>query len=209
MTMIARLTGILAEAEPTEIIVDVQGVGYSVSIPLSTFEKLPPLREAVTVHTHFHMREDNIQLFGFATKEERALFRMLVDNVQGVGPKVALNVLSCVSLDSFVNSVANGDVKGLSRINGVGKRTAERMVVELKDKIDAIGKGVIGSAVAVSGNAAAKSGISQEMSDAIAALESLGYKRDASEKAVRSVAEKETGASTEQLLRKALASLNS
>ena len=149
-----------------------------------------------------------MQLFGFATKEERALFRMLMDNVQGVGPKVALNVLSCVSLDSFVTSVANGDVKALSRINGVGKRTAERMVVELKDKIDAIGKGVIGSAVAASGNAA-KPGIAQEALDAIAALESLGYKRDAAEKAVRSAAEKEEGASTEQLLRKALAILNS
>ena len=207
--MIARLTGILAEAEPTEIIVDVHGVGYSVSVPLSTFDKLPPVGQSVTIHTHFIMREDSMQLFGFATKDERALFRMLVDNVQGVGPKVALNVLSCVSLDSFVNSVANGDVKGLSRINGVGKRTAERMVVELKDKIDAIGKGVIGSAVAVSGNASAKPGISQEVSDAIAALESLGYKREAAEKAVRAVAEKEAGASTEQLLRKALATLNS
>lgn len=206
--MIARLTGILVEAEPTEIIVDVQGVGYSVSVPLSTFDKLPPVGQQVTIHTHFHLREDCMQLFGFATKEERALFRMLMDNVQGVGPKVALNVLSCVSLDSFVTSVANGDVKALSRINGVGKRTAERMVVELKDKIDAIGKGVIGSAVAASGNAA-KPGIAQEALDAIAALESLGYKRDAAEKAVRSAAEKEEGASTEQLLRKALAILNS
>ncbi len=206
--MIARLTGILVEAEPTEIIVDVQGVGYSVSVPLSTFDKLPPVGQQVTIHTHVHLREDCMQLFGFATKEERALFRMLMDNVQGVGPKVALNVLSCVSLDSFVTSVANGDVKALSRINGVGKRTAERMVVELKDKIDAIGKGVIGSAVAASGNAA-KPGIAQEALDAIAALESLGYKRDAAEKAVRSAAEKEEGASTEQLLRKALAILNS
>ncbi|MBR6373719.1 MAG: Holliday junction branch migration protein RuvA [Victivallales bacterium] len=206
--MIARLTGILVEAEPTEIIVDVQGVGYSVSVPLSTFDKLPPVGQQVTIHTHFHLREDCMQLFGFATKEERALFRMLMDNVQGVGPKVALNVLSCVSLDSFVTSVANGDVKALSRINGVGKRTAERMVVELKDKIDAIGKGVIGSAVAASGNAV-KPGIAQEALDAIAALESLGYKRDAAEKAVRSAAEKEEGASTEQLLRKALAILNS
>ena len=207
--MIARLTGILVEAEPTEIIVDVQGVGYSVSVPLSTFDKLPSVGQQVTIHTHFHLREDCMQLFGFATKEERALFRMLMDNVQGVGPKVALNVLSCVSLDSFVTSVANGDVKALSRINGVGKRTAERMVVELKDKIDAIGKGVIGSAVAASGNAASKPGIAQEALDAIAALESLGYKRDAAEKAVRSAAEKEEGASTEQLLRKALAILNS
>ena len=206
--MIARLTGILVEAEPTEIIVDVQGVGYSVSVPLSTFDKLPPVGQQVTIHTHFHLREDCMQLFGFATKEERALFRMLMDNVQGVGPKVALNVLSCVSLDSFVTSVANGDVKALSSINGVGKRTAERMVVELKDKIDAIGKGVIGSAVAASGNAV-KPGIAQEALDAIAALESLGYKRDAAEKAVRSAAEKEEGASTEQLLRKALAILNS
>ena len=206
--MIARITGTLVEAEPTEIVVDVQGVGYAISVPLSTFEKLPQVGSTVTIHTHFLMREDNVQLFGFCTKEERALFRMLIDSVQGVGPKVALNVLSCISMDGFVNAVASGDIKGLSKINGVGKRTAERMVVELKDKIDSIGKGVIGSAVALTEMAAA-SKLPQEIADAIAALESLGYKRDAAEKAVWNIAEKESGASTEQLLRKALAILNS
>ena len=154
------------------------------------------------------MREDSLQLFGFATKQERALFRMLVDSVQGVGPKVALNVLSCISMDSFVAAVAAGDVKALSKINGVGKRTAERMVVELKDKIDSIGKGVIG-AVAAAGSKGQDSVVSQEMADAIAALESLGYRKDAAEKAVSSIAADQPGASTEQLLRKALALLNS
>lgn len=192
----------------TEVVVDVHGVGFSVSVPISTYEKLPTPGGEVTLYTHLQMREDNLQLFGFATREERSLFRLLTSSVSGVGPKLALNVLSCVTIDGFAAAITNSDIKTLSKINGIGKRTAERMVVELKDKVGSF------SGTASSGGGKPGSVLnhgSQEMADAIAALETLGFRNDAALKAVQQICDGsgETAPSAEQLIRKALALLNS
>ena len=203
--MISRLHGTLIERDFTEVVVDVNGVGYSVSIPLSTYDKLPPLNAEVTLFTVLAVREDNMQLFGFFTREERTLYSLLVDAVSGIGPKLALSVLSGISIDSFLRAVSDGDVKSLSKINGIGKRTAERIVLELKDKLGSLSALSAGT----SGGAATTVHETQAIADAKAALESPGYKRDVAEKAVKELVAKEPNASAEQLIRKALALLNS
>ena len=132
--MIGMLTGKLIEKEFSCCLLDVSGVGYEVLIPLSTFDRLPLGEDQVTLFIHTAVREDAITLFGFATREEKKLFQQLI-NVSGVGGKLALNVLSAMPAANFCAAVVSGDVKTLSRINGVGKRTAERLIVELKDKL--------------------------------------------------------------------------
>ena len=201
--MISRLHGILVERDFTEVVIDVNGVGYSVSIPLSTYDKLPPLNDEVTLFTVLAVREDNMQLFGFSTREERMLYKLLVEAVSGIGPKLALSVLSGISIDGFLRAVSSSDVKSLSKINGIGKRTAERIVLELKDKL--------GSFASLSAENTAGGNLheTQAISDAKAALESLGSKRDVAEKAVKELVAKEPEASAEQLIRKALVLLNS
>ncbi len=137
--MITFLHGKLIEALPTQVIVDVNGVGYEVLIPLSSFDKLPQPGGAVKLLTHLAIREDAHTLYGFMTTAERDLFRLLVNTVSGIGPKIALNILSGISVTAFRGAVAGGDVKALSQISGVGKKTAERIIVELRDKIGAAG----------------------------------------------------------------------
>src|SRR4051812_43193540 len=124
---------------PTQITVDVSGVGYDVLIPLSSYDKLPQVGHEVKVLTHLAIREDAHVLYGFMSAQERELFRMLINNVSGIGPKIALNILSGMNVTAFRGAVANGDVKALSQISGVGKKTAERIVVELKGKVGAAG----------------------------------------------------------------------
>lgn len=206
--MISRLKGILLEADFTEVVIDVQGVGFALTVPLSTFDKLPLPGNEVTLFTYLQVREDALQLYGFASSEERALFKLLTAAVSGIGPKLALNVLSCVSIDAFTAAVADGDIKALSRINGIGKRTAERIVLELKDKLPAIKS---------PGNTDAKAARilpreSQEAADAVSALETLGFKHDAANNAIRKVLDEsgpDAAPTAEQLIRKALALLNS
>ena len=140
--MIARLTGELAESSCTACVIDAGGVGYDVSIPLSTFDKLPHPGERVRLYIHTQVREDAITLFGFATQEERELFRYLI-NVSGIGGKLALSVLSTMPVSAFCAAIATNDIKAISRINGIGKRTAERLVVELRDKLSAAGTGTV------------------------------------------------------------------
>ena len=195
--MIGLLSGKLVEKEFTSCLIDVNGVGYEVQIPLSTFDKLPLENESVTLFIHTAVREDAITLFGFAGKEEKKLFQQLI-NVSGVGGKLALNVLSAMPAASFCAAVGSGDVKALSRINGVGKRTAERLIVELRDKLAGIDPG---SAPPVSGSAAA---------DAAAALEQLGFRKDAVNKVVNSLLTElpEAERTTENLIRAALLKLN-
>jgi len=137
--MIAFLQGKLVEALPTQVIVDVNGVGYEALIPLSSFDKLPPPGGAVKLLTQLIVREDAHILYGFMTAAERDLFRLLIHNVSGIGPKTALNILSGMNVVAFRGAVATGDVKSLSQISGVGKKMAERIVVELRDKIGAAG----------------------------------------------------------------------
>src|SRR5215471_16354186 len=135
--MISFLHGKLIEALPTQVVLEVNGVGYEVLIPLSSYDKLPQPGQEVKLLTHLAIREDAHVLYGFMSAAERDLFRLLINTVSGIGPKIALNVLSGISVTAFRGAVANSDVKALSQISGVGKKTAERIVVELKDKVGA------------------------------------------------------------------------
>jgi Holliday junction DNA helicase RuvA len=178
-TMITFLHGKLIEALPTQVVVDVRGVGYEALIPLSSYDKLPSPGQDVKLLTQLVIREDAHTLYGFMSAEERDLFRLLVNNVSGIGPKIALNVLSGISTVAFRGAVASSDFKALSQISGVGKKTAERIVVELKDKI-----GLAGAWEASS----AKHGLSapeQRINDAVLALLALGFKQNEAHDAVR------------------------
>src|SRR5271170_7888441 len=171
LRMIAFLHGKLIEALPTQVVVDVNGVGYEVLIPLSSFDKLPPPGGDVTLLTQLIVREDSHVLYGFATAAERDLFRMLIHSVSGIGPKTALNILSGVSVTAFRGAVATSDVKALSQISGVGKKTAERIIVELRDKIGAAGAWEAASAKH------SLSSEDQKLNDAMLALMALGFKQ--------------------------------
>jgi len=198
--MITFLDGTLEEALPTQIVVSVQGVGYQVLIPLSSFDRLPALGSRVKVLTHLQVREDAHVLYGFATAEERDLFRLLVEHVSGIGPKLALAVLSGMSVLSFKAAVVNGAVAEISRVKGVGKKTAERIVLELKDKV-----GVAAAWEAASHRQ--EEGVA-EINDAVLALISLGYKQVDAHKAVKQAVEAAPGRQTaEELVRKALKAL--
>ena len=168
--MITHLKGQLAESSPGHVIIDVQGVGYEVLIPSSSFAKLPAPGQSIQLLTHFIVREDAQLIFGFYTREERELFRLLVGAVSGIGPKIALNVLSSMTPSDFVSSVKGADTKPLSQISGLGKKTAERIVVELKDKIASI---PFLQALATPTSSPKSDPIAE---DAIAALTQLGYK---------------------------------
>src|SRR5208282_5454712 len=135
--MITFLNGKLVESLPTQVVVEVNGVGYEALIPLSSFDKLPPPGQPVKLLTQLVIREAAHVLYGFMTSAERDLFRLLVSTVAGIGPKIALNILSGMNATAVRGAVAGGDVKSLSQISGVGKKTAERIVVELRDKIGA------------------------------------------------------------------------
>ena len=196
--MIAFLSGILAESSASSCVVDVNGVGYEILIPVSTFEKLPHPGEKVKLLIHMQVREDAITLFGFYSSEEKQLFCKLID-VSGVGGKLALNVLSTMPAGNFSSAIASGDVKAISRISGIGKRTAERLIVELKGKLDLAG-GSDGASVLPSNEA---------VNDAALALEQLGFKRDAVNKTLNTLiseipAEEQT---SEKLLRAAIMKL--
>lgn len=161
--MIGRLSGILLEKNPPQILLDVQGVGYEVDVPMSTFYNLPVLHEKVVLHTHFVVREDAQLLYGFVTQEERAAFRQLL-KISGVGPKLALSVLSGLSMGDLAHAVANKDAGRLTRIPGVGKKTAERLLLELQGKFS------VGDTGAAQGAA-----VTSNDSDIINALLALGY----------------------------------
>ncbi len=179
--MIARLSGTLVEVKPTLAVLDVHGVGYELAIPLGTFSALPPAGEKAVLHVHTHVREDALQLFGFATREEKAVFERLL-SVSGIGPRVALTVLSGLPLPELVGAIVSQNARLLATIPGVGKKLAERLGLELKEKLGGFGLG--GPAPA------AKTSI---VDDAIGALQNLGYKalqaEQAVEKAVRAVGE--------------------
>lgn len=180
--MITYLQGKLVDALPTQVTVDVQGMGYEVLIPLSSFDKLPKPGHEVKILTHLVVREDAHVLYGFMTATERELFRLLIATVSGIGPKIALNILSGMNPTAFRGAVSNGDVKALSQISGVGKKTAERIVVELRDRFGAAGAWEASSA---------KHGLSaedQKMNDAILGLIALGYKQAEAHEAVRAAA---------------------
>ena len=193
--VIAFLEGKLVDSLPTRVLVNVNGVGYEVLIPLSTYEKLPPVDSRVKLLTHLQVREDEHVLFGFLSADERDLFKLLVNHVSGVGPKLALVALSGCSPEQLRTAVVQNNVGFLSKIKGVGKKTAERIVVELRDKL--------GVAQAWAGNASpvSVSPAQQRQSDALMALISLGYKQPDALKALKQVDGK---VSTEEMVREAL-----
>jgi len=197
--MIAFLEGRLVEALPTQVVVEVHGVGYEVFIPLSSFDKLPAPGQPVRLLTHLAVREDAHVLYGFATAAERDLFRLLVHHVSGIGPKLALNILSGMSPAAFRGAVAAGDVKALSRISGVGRKTAERLVVELRDKVGAAGTWEAAS------EQRALTPAEQRLNDAVLALIALDFKPPEAHEAVRA-AQAMLGpeATVEELVRAAL-----
>jgi Holliday junction DNA helicase RuvA len=171
--MIGRLTGILLEKNPPQILLDVQGVGYELDVPMSTFYNLPALNEKVVLHTQFVVREDAHLLYGFLSNEERLAFRQLL-KISGVGPKLALSVLSGLSLSDLASAVANKDAGRLTKIPGVGKKTAERLLLELQGKFVVTGGSVAqGAATSASGN------------DIVNALQSLGYNEKEADWAVK------------------------
>ncbi len=193
--MIGQLYGRLLDKSPTRVLLDVSGVGYEVIIPLSTFEKLGSIGENVTLLTHLHVREDVLQLFGFASHNEKHLFQLLLA-VNGVGPKLAQGILSGCSVEMFCNYVKQNAPAALTAIPGIGKKTAERLVMELRDRI-----GQWEIAQEKSGLPQGPAALSEE---ALLALISLGYPRNEAGKAIRQVLAEHENPPVEELLKLAL-----
>lgn len=198
--MITFLEGTLVEALPTHVVVAVHGVGYHVLIPLSSYDKLPAPGAQIKILTHLSIREDAHVLYGFMTAAERDLFRLLVTHVSGIGPKTALDVLSGTSVMSFKAAVVEGDAKSLAQVKGIGKKTAERIIVELKDKVG------IAAAWEAASAAHGPSPQDVQVNDAVLALISLGYKQLDAHKAVRKVVDEKGGGlvPSDELVRHAL-----
>jgi Holliday junction DNA helicase RuvA len=198
--MITFLEGILVEAYPTHAVLNVHGVGYHISIPLSSYDRLPSLGSQLHLLTHLQVREDAHVLYGFATPEERDLFRLLIHHVSGIGPKTALDVLSGSSVTSFQAAVVAGDFKALSQVKGIGKKTAERIILELKDKVG------IAAAWEAASASHAPDPRAHEMNDAVLALIALGYKQVDALKAVKAFLDTKPGEEipSDALLREAL-----
>ncbi len=199
--MIAFLKGSLVESLPTQIVVDVNGVGYQVFIPLSSFDKLPQPGAPITILTHLTVREDAHILYGFMTTAERDLFRLLIHHVSGVGPKLGLAVLSGMSVTQFKAAVVASDTTSISKISGLGKKTAERIALELKDKVG------VAAAWEAASDTHGPDPAAIAINDAVLALISLGYKQVEALKAVTKIAAASaTSPSSEELVRAALKS---
>ncbi len=192
--MIGRLKGLLIHKAPPWIVVDVHGVGYELEAPMSTFYDLPEVGREVFLFVHHAQKEDSVSLYGFLREAERRLFRD-VQKVSGIGARIALAVLSGVSVDDFARLVQTGDVAALTRIPGIGKKTAERMVVELRDRAADLGSGPLATASGVPGD---------PLTEAITALQALGYKPAEAERMARKAAA--DGDPAESIIRKALQS---
>jgi Holliday junction DNA helicase RuvA len=196
--MIAQLRGTLVDKRPNQVLVDVGGVGYLVHIPLSTFYALGELHSEATLLVHTHLREDAIALYGFLTAREKHLFELLI-SASGVGPNLALRILSGMSVDDLVPAIRRGDILQLMRIPGIGKKTAERMVVELRDKLAAV------QAAEEEEKIAPRSAVE---ADVVSALMNLGYDRRAAEKALAEVQRNGAAPGFEALLRASLQRLS-
>ena len=197
--MIAFLRGKLLEKHPNQVIVDTAGVGYDVVIPISTFSSLPDTGAEIALRIHTHVREDALSLFGFLTSEEKTLFEKLI-SVSGIGPTLAIKVLSGIATHSLIDAIRGGQVEQLVRIPGVSKKTAERMVLELKDKLDNLGGGAAPAGVSVR----AEPAFSVIEQDVLSALLNLGCNRAAAESAVRKAKAAEPDSAFEPMFRKAL-----
>jgi Holliday junction DNA helicase RuvA len=196
--MITFLDGRLVSALPTQAIVDVGGVGYEVLIPLSSYDKLPEVGQSIHILTHLAVREDAHILYGFMTAAERDLFRLLVNHVSGIGPKLGLAVLSGMSVTNFKAAVVNSDTAALAKISGLGKKTAERIVLELKDKIGVAAAWEAASAMH------APTPEQEQANEAVLALIALGYKQIDAHKSVRDLQQTGETKSAEELVKLAL-----
>jgi Holliday junction DNA helicase RuvA len=196
--MIGHLRGTVLEKRPNQVIVEASGVGYEVQIPVSTYTSLPEEGAAVSLRIHTHVREDALSLFGFATKHEKSLFERLI-SVSGIGPKLAISVLSGLPTTDLANAIRTGQIEQLVRIPGVGKKTAERIVLELKDKLAGIGQPEQAAAQA------AVHSLSALDQDVVSALQNLGCSRAAAEDAVAKVKDRGVERAFESMFRAALA----
>lgn len=197
--MIAAIRGEVWDALPNRLVVGCGGVGYLVHVPLSTFDALNPFKDSqVSLKTYMYVRENLQNLYGFATDEEKDLFLLLIERVSGIGPSIAMAILSGMPVEDFKRYVVAGDVAELSRIKGLGKKTAERVILELKDKV-----GVVESWNADAGEAAPSAARDAEL-----ALIALGYKQAEARKVITLVSKTQTGASVDDLIREALRGLS-
>lgn len=193
--MIAFLRGTVAESMPQCLVLDVNGVGYEVQVPLSTFDAVNPMEgKTVTLKIHLHVRENAQVLYGFATDAERDIFRLLIDRVSGIGPATAISILSGLNVNAFKQAVVNGDVQAIARAKGVGKRTAERIILELKDKVG----------LASTWEAQQQGTTSEAAGDAELALLALGFKQTEARKAISALVKDNPRATTDELIRGAL-----
>ncbi len=198
--MIARLKGTVLEALPNRLIIDCHGVGYQATIPISTFDQLHPTEGSeITLRTHLHIRENAQTLYGFATEEERDVFLLLIERVSGIGPSIAIAILSGMPVAHFKTAVVAGDATLLSKTKGIGKKTAERIILELKDKVG----------VTDTWQDAASGQVSSQAADSEMALIALGYKQVDSRKAVRKYLEGDPSADAEAIIRASLRILQS
>lgn len=197
LSMIAHLRGKLLAKHPNQAIVEIGGVGYDVTISVPTFSELPAAGTEVALHIHTHVREDLIALYGFLRPSEKTLFEKLI-TVSGIGPKLAITILSGMAADEMVGAIRRNDIARLTRIPGIGKKTAERMVLELRDKLPEPGPASVMTAPAM--NATEE--------DVLSALLNLGYQRAAAEKALAVLAQNGKGASFDAMFREALATLS-
>jgi holliday junction DNA helicase RuvA len=193
--LIAHLSGLLLSKHPNSVIVDVNGIGYEVTIPLSTFYDLSEEGSAVALRIHTHVREDALQLFGFRTEREKKLF-LLLTGVSGIGPKLGITILSGMSADELIPAIRNNELARLVNIPGVGKKTAERLVLELKDKLSALSSPELEEQFRLAGGTASKNSI---VDDIVSALVNLGFQRAAAEKAVNATIQENPDANFSQL----------
>lgn len=205
--MITSLQGVLASATPLTAVIEINGIAYEANIPVTTAEKLPAVGATVKLHTVVIYREDAQTLYGFASTADRDFFRLMIEHVTGVGPKMALSIMSKLSLASLEAAISRGDVALLAKCPGIGKKTAERLVVELRSKVgSASATGVPATAGASSFPATVVSGDTSRAADAVKALIALGYRAPDADEAVRRASlSLGPGASTEELIKKAFA----
>lgn len=202
--MIAYLKGTVLEASPLELILDVQGVGYAIQIPITTAEKIPPIGHACELHIHSVYREDSASLYGFISKNDKDFFRLLIEKVSGIGPRIALSILSKMSVEILQNAIFNQDTSLLAQCPGIGKKTAERLVIELKDKV------TIKNQAPTTGDSSSNSNpnfTNTKYQDAVSSLMTLGYKLPEADKRVsKALQNLGTEVPTELIIKEALGS---
>ncbi len=192
--MIGYLTGKIISKKPTEILLDVNGVGYQINITTVTFESISS-EESVSLYTYLSVKEDSLTLYGFSTLAEKDMFKLLI-GISGIGPKLAQSILSGIQIDDLKSAIQEGNLSRIIAVPGIGRKTAERLIVELRDKVEAT--------IDMSG----ETSFSSVRSDAIAALTNLGYNKNKADKIIRSIINTEPEIQIEDLIRKALAALN-